>query len=721
MAHRFALVVFAGLFCVSSIHAQAPANLRTDLLGDPLPAGAVARLGTLRFKQGITTYFDGIKAPVRAGAFGSGVSNATITKTVFSPDGKTIVSLDFYSLRLWESTSGKELPGPWSASQPRHIVAFSPDGALFAANGTSVNNGRASVGIAVWELAGSKLMHTFPVPEPIQALAFSKDGKTLVSAGNGIVRWWDIATGQEKRSWKPFADEQRPFPGGTMTKTFARCQLSPGGQYLAVQSAWRFQLTDPQQPLQGPLPSGDQDNWGFDLTTTKPRWRTRVKATDFQVQFAFSADEKWVAQTVEAYKVELRETATGKLMATPPLDARATQTQHIGALALSSDGAALAIGGTDSHVVLWNAAEPAKHREFSGRITLSTAISLRCLAFSPDNKTLAAGLDSDLQLYDVAGLKEVFPWDGHRGFVDYLAFAPDGKRLVTGSATTNGHPSEVLNWDMATWKATSITSIRAPKWPNIGRLSPDHSFFNGKDGEDRVCIYDHATGTKVVRLDVPTNQIPAGSGFFSPASRFFVHYGPVGKATATYQLFAIPSGKLSCALPPMSDGGPSGSLAFSPDETLVAFSSVDGLISVCDTTTGEITKRLGRPQEGAPGFFRQNIGNLAFSSDNKMLGSLSLLDNAIHVWDLSTGKERLRLPPGEQGRGQVKFAWSPDGRTLAVGDRKIQLFEVATGKLRREYEGHQGAILALAFSPDGGLLASGSADTTVLMWDVWGR
>ena len=119
------------------------------------------------------------------------------------------------------------------------------------------------------------------------------------------------------------------------------------------------------------------------------------------------------------------------------------------------------------------------------------------------------------------------------------------------------------------------------------------------------------------------------------------------------------------------------------------------------------------------------LATLAFSPDGKLLASWNMLENVVRVWDLAKGKEwrRLILEQGDDrfSERRIQLAWSPDGRTLAVGDRNIQLWEVATLKVRREFTGHEGQIRALAFSPDGRLLGSGSADTTVLIWDVWGR
>src|SRR5207248_1257770 len=110
--------------------------------------------------------------------------------------------------------------------------------------------------------------------------------------------------------------------------------------------------------------------------------------------------------------------------------------------------------------------------------------STRCLHFSGDDKTLLVGADADLQLYDVATLAEIRPSDGHRGWIDFLTFSADGKRLLTGSADINMNAQELAIWEVGTWKRLRLASVRTPAWPNFGNASPELNAYVGKAGDD---------------------------------------------------------------------------------------------------------------------------------------------------------------------------------------------------------------------------------------------
>src|SRR5689334_2185879 len=101
MIPLFTATLLVGFLLIPSVNAQQAAKARADSLGDPLPEGAIARLGTLRLKHD-------------PGEF------AILSTAVFSPDGKKVASVGGsqgyinMGIHLWDTLTGKEYPGPWS-------------------------------------------------------------------------------------------------------------------------------------------------------------------------------------------------------------------------------------------------------------------------------------------------------------------------------------------------------------------------------------------------------------------------------------------------------------------------------------------------------------------------------------------------------------------------------------------------------------------------------
>lgn len=106
-----------------------------------------------------------------------------------------------------------------------------------------------------------------------------------------------------------------------------------------------------------------------------------------------------------------------------------------------------------------------------------------------------------------------------------------------------------------------------------------------------------------------------------------------------------------------------------------------------------------------------------FSGDGKLLATCGW-DQRIHLWEAATGRP-LRQFEGHAGP-VFSVAFSPDGRTLASGsdDQTIRLWNAATGKERLRIKGHGGGVTRVAFTPDGRFLASGSYDHSVRLWRV---
>ncbi|MGF1522954.1 MAG: BTAD domain-containing putative transcriptional regulator [Leptolyngbyaceae cyanobacterium] len=187
-------------------------------------------------------------------------------------------------------------------------------------------------------------------------------------------------------------------------------------------------------------------------------------------------------------------------------------------------------------------------------------------------------------------------------------------------------------------------------------------------------------------------------------------------------------------------------VGWSPDQQLIASSSVEGLIQIWHPQTGDcvrtitghgnktsalawcprVWKRLEEESGGSRGGKgsqrSQNAAKTRLSvtpntpSRDAYVLATGSADQTIKIWDITEGTCLQTIAAGE---AVFAIAWSPDGTKLAGGtkDGRIQIWQ-STGQLLQRLEGHRKCIWSLAWSADGQMLASGGDDQGIRLWDV---
>ena len=154
-------------------------------------------------------------------------------------------------------------------------------------------------------------------------------------------------------------------------------------------------------------------------------------------------------------------------------------------------------------------------------------------------------------------------------------------------------------------------------------------------------------------------------------------------------------------------------LAFSPDGSLLAAAGGKtgrgGEVLLWDTNTQQLVRKI----DG----HRDNLLDVSFSPNGSLLATASY-DKHVKIWNVNDGSERFDLT--DHVDAIYTLAFSPDGKYLATGagDRTVKLWDTETGKRLITFSDAEDTIHTVCFSPDGRYLAAGSADMSIYVWDV---